>query len=101
MNHVAVILSARDEAFLGVELQRLCGHSSVATISTSSTTREQVFSRYVHIHLTLRSYAHPVTHCCYCSECPARATRALVSDLLEGGTVGPLSSGIKTGRSVF
>ena len=74
--------------------------ASVASESAGVAAGEKVLLGDVHLALTLRVDADPVRHGRDGPEGPARAAAPLVSDLLDGGTVRPLSPGVPAGRQL-
>lgn len=69
--------------------------SSITSESAGVATRDQIVGREMEIERLIRVNAITVGHRFNGTKRPARSTRALVTDLADGGAVGPLLARIK------
>merc|ERR1719510_1988939 len=91
------VLAATHQAFPGPEGPGRPRETSVTAKSTGVTAGEEILRGDVDLCFTLGVYADPVRHGRHGSESPAGPAAPLVSDLLQGGAVRPLSPGVETG----
>lgn len=69
--------------------------ASVASESTGVATGDKIISRETEVLGLIGVNAVTIGHGLHCSECPTRATRALVTDLSDTGTARPLLTRVK------
>jgi hypothetical protein len=92
---VGAIVSAGDETLLSPEVPSHARVTSVATVAAGETAAEQIFSGDVFLEGSLAVDAEAIGHGGDGSKSPAGAAAPLVGNVLEGGALGPLVTGVE------